>query len=386
MIEFVNRRNSNCYKWDSPCAQDMLPLWVADMDFKAAPAIISALQKRLEHGVFGYQHVPQEYYDTVSSWFSRKHGWHNITREQIIYTTGVVPAISAILKALQIKNNTQKLRIITFTPAYNCFFSCINNMECQLIPIPLIYKNKYFTIDFDKLKQSAKEADVFLLCNPHNPTGRVWKQDELQQIAEICNDNNLFVIADEIHCEFTFPEFKYTPYSTISLNDNYCICISASKAFNIAGLQCANIFVPDPENYAVIDKAVNIHEICDINPFGMVAQMAAYNDSEQWLNELNTYIYNNYLLLSDFLNKNMPDLILTEMEGTYLGWVEISALNMSSETLCRKLAEEQHVLFNPSEMYGCENFIRINLATSTDILSEALDKLLLFYKGHCNKR
>ena len=379
-LEFINRRNTNCYKWDSPCAKDMLPLWVADMDFKAAQPIINAMQKRLDHGVFGYQHVPQEYYDTIASWFSRKHGWNTITREKIIYTTGVVPAIAAILRALRIKNNNQPLRIITLTPAYNCFFSCIDNLECQLIPLPLNYQNCYFTIDFNALENIAQQADVFLLCNPHNPTGRVWTNEELNQIAKICHKNNLFVISDEIHCEFTFPNHQYTPFANVAKDNNYCICTSASKAFNIAGLQCANIFVPDPEYYSFIDKAVNIHEICDINPFGMVAQMAAYNESEEWLDELNKYVYSNYQLLKIFIEIHMPKLILTKMEGTYLAWVNINAINTTSELFCQQLAEQQHVLFNPSEMYGAQHFIRINLATSNEILSEALTRLLLFYK------
>ena len=394
MLEYINRKNSDCYKWDSECAEGCLPLWIADMDFKAAAPIREAMQRRLDHGVFGYSIVPQANYDAVASWFSRRHGWKGINRNNLLYTTAVVPAISAIFAALEtnmdqfraVYGKTDRigapLRILTFTPAYNAFFNCIENMRCEIVPSPLVLVNNRFEINWSEVEAKAKQADVFLLCNPHNPTGRVWSRDELERLAAIMRREHLYVISDEIHCEFAFPGHAYTPFASIVINDtDFCVCTSASKAFNIAGLLCANIFVPNKELFAQINHALEVHEVNGLNPFGLVAQVAAYNESEAWLDELNEYVYGNFCYLRDFLAKELPMLQLHVTEGTYLGWVNISALNMSAETFCQRLAKEAHVLFNPSEMYGAENYIRINLATSREVLAEALNRMAKWLNG-----
>ena len=385
MLEYVNRKGSDCYKWDSDEAKGCLPLWVADMDFAAAKPIREAMQRRLDHGVFGYSIVPQANYDAVASWFERRHGWKGINRDNLLYTTAVVPAVSAILKALELRKNQStnnqctRLRVLTFTPAYNCFFSCIENMGCELVASPLVLRNNRFEIDFEDVERKAKESDVFLLCNPHNPTGRVWTRDELEHLAAIMRREHLFVLSDEIHCEFAFPGHEYTPFANIVINDtDFCVCTSASKAFNIAGLLCANIFVPNKELFAQINHALEIHEVNGLNPFGLVAQVAAYNESEKWLDELNKQVFDNYCYLRGFLRDELPMLQLHETEGTYLAWVNIKALGMSSETFCHRLAKEAHVLFNPSEMYGGEGYIRINLATSRKVLDEALQRLAAY--------
>ena len=375
MLEYVNRSGSDCYKWDSECALGNLPLWVADMDFKAAEPIRNAMQRRLEHGVFGYSIVPNANYDAVTSWFERRHGWKGIDSTNLLYATAVVPAVSAILAALK-DSKTQKLRVLTFTPAYNCFFNCIENMGCELVPSALVLRNNRFEIDWADVEAKAKEADVFLLCNPHNPTGRVWSRDELERMADIMRREHLFVLSDEIHCEFAFPGHAYTPFATIAINDtDFCVCTSASKAFNIAGLLCANIFVPNKELFGQINHALEVHEVNGLNPFGLAAQVAAYNESEAWLDELNRYVYANFCYLRDFLHARLPMLQLHETEGTYLAWVNIEALGMSAEQFCCDVAKQVHVLFNPSEMYGAEGYIRINLATSLEVLKEALDRL-----------
>ena len=377
MLEYIDRKNSDCYKWDSECAADCLPLWIADMDFAAAKPIREAMQRRLDHGVFGYSIVPQANYDAVASWFSRRHGWNGINRDNLLYTTAVVPAISAIFAALEERKSCcERLRVLTFTPAYNCFFSCIENMGCELVPSPLVVVNNRFEINWADVEAKAKNADVFLLCNPHNPTGRVWSRDELERLADIMRREHLFVLSDEIHCEFAFPGHAYTPFASIVIDDtDFCVCTSASKAFNIAGLLCANIFVPNKELFAQINHALEVHEVNGLNPFGLVAQVAAYNESEAWLDELNAHVYGNFCYLRDFLHAELPMLQLHETEGTYLAWVNISALNMPAEQFCCDLAKQAHVLFNPSEMYGAENYVRINLATSREVLSEALNRM-----------
>lgn len=388
MLEYVDRKGSDCYKWDSECAAGCLPLWIADMDFKAAKPIREAMQRRLDHGVFGYSIVPQANYDAVSKWFERRHGWRGINKDNLLYSTAVVPAISAILAALEVKMEDYRasygktemagkpLRVLTFTPAYNCFFSCIENMGCELVPTPLVLRDNRFEINWEDVAKKAKEADIFLLCNPHNPTGRVWTRDELERLAEIMRREHLYVLSDEIHCEFAFPGHAYTPFATIAIDDtDFCVCTSASKAFNIAGLLCANIFVPNKELFRQINHALEVHEVNGLNPFGLVAQVAAYNDSEAWLDELNEYVYGNYCYLRDFIHSELPLLHIHETEGTYLGWVDISAYGKTAEQFCADLAKKNHVLFNPSEMYGAEGYIRINLATSREVLVEALNRL-----------
>lgn len=393
MLEYINRRNSDCYKWDSECAEGCLPLWIADMDFKAAKPIREAMQRRLDHGVFGYSIVPQANYDAVASWFSRRHGWNGINRDNLLYTTAVVPAISAIFAALQLRmaeyrrkagkpTENEPLRVLTFTPAYNCFFSCIENMGCELVPSPLGLVNNRFEINWADVESKAKDADVFLLCNPHNPTGRVWSREELERLAAIMRREHLFVLSDEIHCEFAFPGHAYTPFASIVIDDtDFCVCTSASKAFNIAGLLCANIFVPNKELFAQVNHALEVHEVNGLNPFGLVAQVAAYNESEAWLDELNEQVYKNFCYLRDFLHAELPMFQIHETEGTYLAWVNISALHMSAEQFCHDLAQKAHVLFNPSEMYGAENYVRINLATSHEVLAEALNRLKEYING-----
>lgn len=383
MLEYVDRRGSDCYKWDSECAEGCLPLWIADMDFAAAKPIREAMQRRLDHGVFGYSIVPQANYDAVASWFERRHGWKGINRDNLLYTTAVVPAISATFAALQDRKKAAKLRILTFTPAYNAFFNCIENMGCELVPSALVLHGNRFEINWADVEAKAKQADVFLLCNPHNPTGRVWSRDELEHLADIMRREHLFVLSDEIHCEFAFPGHAYTPFASIVINDtDFCVCTSASKAFNIAGLLCANIFVPNKELFAQINHALEVHEVNGLNPFGLVAQVAAYNESEAWLDELNEYVYGNYCYLRDFIHAELPMLQIHETEGTYLGWVNISALNKSSEAFCTDLAKKAHVLFNPSEMYGGEHYVRINLATSREVLEQALNHLKQYIYEH----
>lgn len=371
--EIVDRRNTNSYKWDSASASGIIPLWVADMDFRTAPAVQEALMRRVQHGVFGYVRVPDAYYEALINWFGRKHGWL-IKRESVIYTSGVVPAISAIIKAL----TQQGDKVLVQTPVYNCFFSSIRNNDCQMEESRLVMKNGRYEIDFADFERKAADPQVkvFLLCNPHNPAGRVWSVAELRQMAEICLRHNVFVIADEIHCELVFSPNKYTPYGSLGADfeRNAAICTSPSKAFNIAGLQIANIVATDAEIRKRIDKAININEVCDINPFGVEALIAAYNEGEEWLNELISYLYGNYLFAKDFIEREMPQLKVTELEGTYLLWVDFRALGLTSEVIEKMLLDKAKVWLNAGTMYGeaGEGFMRINLACPRSVLSKGL--------------
>ena len=319
--EIIPRRNTASVKWDL-FEEDTLPLWVADMDFKASPAILAALQKRLDHGVFGYELVPQSYYDAITDWFDRRHGWKGITREQIIPTTGVIPAYSACIKAMaRIGDN-----VIVQTPVYNAFFPAIRNNGCRELCNTLIYKDNTYTIDWEDLERKAADpkTTVMLVCNPHNPAGRVWTREELERIGRICLKNGVFVISDEIHCELTYPGHDYTPWATLpeELVRNSATCISPTKSFNIAGIQIANIFAADPDVRRRIDRAINDNECCDVNVFGCAALEAAYNESEEWLDTLRAYLYENAKLVYAYLKEEIPQVTALPLEGTYLMWLD----------------------------------------------------------------
>lgn len=384
--KIIPRRGTNSYKWDSmPEDRDVLPLWVADMDFRTAPAIIDALARRVEHGIYGYVHVPVKYYKSVIDWFDRRHNWL-IDREWFIYTSGVVPAISAVIKALAEPGDG----VIVQTPVYNCFFSSIRNNGCRIITNPLKYENRTYHIDYEDLERKAAAPDtkLMLLCNPHNPAGRVWTREELCRIGEICIKNHVTVISDEIHCELVFPGHVYTPFASINKKhlQNSVTCISPSKSFNMAGLQIANIIAADDRVRQQIDKAININEVCDVNPFGIEATIAAYNQGEEWLIQLLDYLKTNYDFLCDFFTKNLPQFPVTELEGTYLVWTDCSILHVSSDELQALLLEETGLWLNSGTMYGedGEGFMRWNIACPRAVLEDAMTRFLKFVSTRCD--
>lgn len=373
----INRRGTNSYKWDIVKEEDVIPLWVADMDFKATPAILEALKKRVEHGVFGYTLVPDSYYEAIINWFARRHNWQ-IDRSWIIYTTGVVPAVSCAIKALTLPGE----KVLIQTPDYNCFFSSIKNNGCEVAENELVRRGDSYEVDFEDFERQCadEKTTVFLLCNPHNPAGRVWTKEELERMNDICLTHGVRVISDEIHCELVMPGHRFTPFAAISdaCRDNSVVLNSPTKAFNIAGLQIANIICADPAMRRRIDRAVNINEVCDVNPFGVVALQAAYNESEEWLDSLNHYIWGNYLALKEFIAKELPRLEVARLEGTYLAWVDIKATGLTSDEAYEKLMKEGRVYVNSGTMYGRragEGYLRINLACPRATLLEGMKRM-----------
>ena len=298
----VPRRGTNSYKWDTPEEENVLPMWVADMDFRTAPAIIDVLQKRVDHGIFGYTKVPETYYDAVVRWFESRHRWRIDPRWIIL-----------------------------------------------------------------------------LLCNPHNPVGRVWTPEELRHIGDICLRNGVFVVADEIHCELTYEGHDYTPFASLSehFQQNSVTCVSPSKAFNLAGLQIANIIAADEEVRRRIDRAININEVCDVNPFGVIATIAAYNEGGTWLDALRKYQRGNYEYLCRFFAKRLPQYPVLPLEGTYLVWIDCRALGIGSDATTLRLQEEQKLMINSGTMYGPggEGFIRLNIACPRALLADGLERM-----------
>lgn len=376
----TERHGTDSYKWDSAPETDIIPLWVADMDFETFPGITESLQRRVAHGIFGYTRVPEAYYEAVCNWFGKHHGWH-INREDIIYTSGVVPAVSAVIKALTLPGD----QVIVQGPVYNCFFSSIRNNGCETVSNSLIYNKEElrYEIDFDDLerKLAHERARLMLICNPHNPGGRVWTRDELTRVAELCRKYGVRVVSDEIHCELTLYDNEYVPFGSLpdELSHGSITCCSPSKAFNTAGLQIANIVCRDAEVRNRIDRAININEVCDVNPFGVIALQAAYSDEGyEWLTQLRAYISSNYDLLRERFARELPKCKVMRMEGTYLAWIDCSELHISSDEIEEMLMHENKVWVNAGSMYGTEGaaFIRINMACTSELLNEGITRIV----------
>lgn len=370
----VPRRGTNSYKWDLVKQDDVIPLWVADMDFAVAPPIQEALRKRMEHPVFGYTLVPDSYYEAVINWFGRRHNWH-IEKDWILYTSGVVPAVSCAIKAFTLPGE----KVLLQTPAYNCFFSSIRNQGCEVLENELVREGDTYRIDFDDFERKCadEKTTVFLLCNPHNPCGRVWTKEELQRMADICRKHHVKVISDEIHCEIIMPGCHFTPFALVD-EDNGVTLNSPSKNFNIAGLQIANIICKNEEWRRRIDRVINIYEVCDVNPFGVIALQAAYNECGDWIDEMNQYVWDNYQYLKRFVLDELPQIQVIRMEGTYLAWLDIMCYELSSDEATQQLLHEGRVFVSSGTLYGKkagEGYLRLNLACPRETLKQGLVRL-----------
>ncbi|MBP3256753.1 MAG: pyridoxal phosphate-dependent aminotransferase [Bacteroidales bacterium] len=384
-----DRRGTESVKWD--LYPGTLPLWVADMDFAVAPEIREALQKRLDHGVFGYELIPDDYFEIMGRWFASRHGWEGIGRENIVPTTGVIAAYSAAIKAMTVPGD----KVMVMTPCYNAFFPAIRNNRCVQLDCPLRFNGKQYIVDWDLFEQCAGEARVLLLCNPHNPVGRVWTREELLLMAEICRRKGVFVISDEIHCELTYPGHDYTPWATLPAEyvKNSVSCISPTKAFNIAGIQIANIFAACPEILKKMDRAINDNECCDVNVFGVAALKAAYGKGGPWLDELRNYLYHNARTVCCFLEDELPGIVVPPLEGTYLMWPDCrwalrqgEPLEGFSERLGNFLREKYGLTLSIGTIYGAagEGFERLNIACPRTRLLDGLERFkdgIIAYKN-----
>lgn len=380
--KLTERRGTNSMKWDEAADRDVIPMWVADMDFETAPCITEALHKRIDHAIFGYTFVPESYYEAVISWFGRRHGWA-INRDWIQYTSGVVPAISCCIKAM----TTPGDNVLVLTPVYNCFFSSIRNNGCNILECALKPTEDSYEIDFNAVERCCKDEKtrILLLCNPHNPAGRVWTKAELARLNDICINNNVRVISDEIHCELVMPGHKFIPFASVSddcLNNSITLN-SPSKSFNTAGLQIANIICNNAEWQKRIDRAINDNEVCDVNPFGVIALQAAYNEGKAWLKALNAYLYDNYIALKEFFALEMPQIKITRLEGTYLVWADISATGLTADELSERLLYEGKVWMTSGSVYHdplSQNHLRINIACPRSRMMEGLKRMATVVK------
>lgn len=413
----TDRHGTHCVKWDSkppvtcedvsrlnPSVQpgwraDLIPMWVADMDFKTAPCIIKALHNRVDHGIFGYSHVLPSFLEATVDWWERRRGWKT-RRDWYLQVPGLVAGMSVVIKALtqyELDADGQvvakpdqgrgpdgrKPQVIVQTPAYNCFFSSVRNNDCELVENKLIYDlegdQPTWYIDFEDLERKAADpmAKLLLFCNPHNPCGRVWPKEDLQRVDEICRRNGVIVISDEIHCELEMPGYHYTPFASLSpeAQDNTITLNSPTKAFNIAGLAISNLVTNNPTWRRLIDKVININEVCDLNSFGIVALEAAYREGEPWLNELRQYLYDNYRLTVEFFEDVLPQVLVTKLEATYLVWLDVQFLHLSADEIQKELIAVEHVWPSSGLLYGRDGFLRVNIACPRTRLLQGLNRI-----------
>ncbi len=388
--KLTDRRGSGSYKWDD-CGGAKYPLWVADMDFEAAPEIRKALEQRVSHGIFGYNIVPKEWYEAYVSWWEERHGF-TMKKSWLVFCTGVVPAISSTVRKLTVPGDN----VVILTPVYNIFFNSIINNGCNVCEVPLIYNKSVlgnavsktsdiYSIDYDSLEKVLSDVKTKLLifCNPHNPVGRIWRKEELARIGELCAKHDVTVLSDEIHCDLTDPGKEYIPFASVSetCRNISITAIAPTKTFNLAGLQTAAVAIPNTELRKKIWRALNTDEVAEPNSFAVPVTVAAFGEGKDWLDELRNYIYDNKTLVRNFLVENIPALKLIPSEATYLLWIDCSDTGFGGEELEKKLKEETGVYLTAGSEYGKAgaDFLRMNIACPRSRLTEALVLIKEFF-------
>ena len=378
--EIISRKNTNSVKWDLAKDVEVLPMWVADMDFKTAPEITVAILKKVSHGVFGYGFTPPDFFDAIIDWWKEIHHV-NIKKEWILPGPGMIATLSAILRTF-VKPGE---KIIIQPPVYNHFYTFLENGELDKVENNLIYQNGTYQIDFQDLERKASDpkTTLLLLCNPHNPVGRVWTRGELEKIAEICSKHQVMVVSDEIHADLVFEGQQHIPF--VSIAENYdleaLICGSPCKTFNLAGLPISYVISENAEVLNQIHQTLKIQEMSDPSPIAAEALIAAYKNGKEWVKELKIYLYENYDYFLEFMKKHLPKITVIPLEGTYLVWLDCRSLNINGDEPSRVLLEEQKLWVNPGSMYGHagEGFLRINIGCPRRVLEEALKRLHDFY-------
>ncbi len=363
----IDRRGTDCLKWDF--FDDDLPMWVADMDFMVAHSIREAILKRADHPVYGYTVVPDELFDAYINWWDRQYDF-KMSREDMAYSIGVMPSISSMIRCLSDEGD----EILIQTPVYHVFFHVIEDNNRKVLENKLIYENGEYKIDFDDLDDKLSKSKMMILCNPHNPIGKIWSREELIRIDELCKKHDVILISDEIHCDLTNPGVKYNPFDA---SDNVITCMSPSKSFNIAGFQSSVVHSKNKELLDKIRNQMHIDNSDSCNVFAASAVIAAYSQCEEWLSELNEVIYENKQTVRQFLENELPVVKLVESDATYLLWLDCSALNTPSKMLSEFLRENQGLFLSAGVDFGenGDDFLRMNIACPKELLNVGLLKL-----------
>ena len=380
-----SRRGSLCYKWD--CSPNELPMWIADMDFEAAPEIRAALQRRLDHGIYGYDDMGEDWYQAYIGWWRDRHGLI-MEKENLIFSAGVVPSISSLVRKLTTPNEN----ILLQTPVYNIFFNSVVNNGCRVLESPLVRAGGDWSIDFADLE--AKLADpqtaLMILCNPHNPVGRIWTREELARIGALCQKHHVTVISDEIHCDLTEPGKSYIPFAAV---DETCraislTCIAPTKAFNLAGMHSSAVYAADPVLRHKAWRALNTDEVAEPSTFACPAAVAAFTEGGPWLDALRDYVWANKRFVKDFTDRELPGVKVSVSEATYLLWVDVSALTENVKAFTDRLRAETGLWVTPGTAYGktVEGFFRMNVACPRSTVEDALERLQTFLRNTTGRK
>lgn len=385
----IDRTRTNSMKWNKHFLKerfetdDVLPLWVADMDFQCPQQVIDALKKRTTEEIYGYSwHKIPAYLDSVTNWMKRRHSWE-VENDWIVYSPGIVPAIYMLIQTFV---NTGE-KVIIQPPVYQPFFTAIVNNGRQVLTNQLLYENKKYSIDFEDFEEKAKDplTKMFILCSPHNPIGRVWTEKELRRLGDICLENEILIVSDEIHHDLILSGHKHTLFSTLSkeFEQNTFVCTAPNKTFNIAGLQTSNIIIPNKKKReAFTNTIMNINGIMIPNVFGIVALITGYDEGEEWLEQVLKYIEANFKFLKEFVSENLPDVDFIDPEGTYLAWLDFNKIGMDDESLSKFMLKKAKVALDDGKIFGPggEGFQRINVACPRSILKECMIRIVTALK------
>ena len=372
--KIIDRRGTNALKWDVKDGE--LPMWVADMDFETAPEITAAIIDRAKHGAFGYNIVPDEWYDAYISWWRERHGFE-IDKDWLIFSTGVVPTLSSVVRKL----TTPAEYVMILTPCYNIFFNSIVNNGRNPLECPLVYEDNEYHIDFELFEEMASrpQTTMLILCNPHNPVGRIWDRETLARIGEICMRNHVIVVSDEIHCDLTAAGKGYIPFASVSeaCRDNSVTCTAPTKAFNLAGLQTSAVVVPDRFLYNKVNRGLNTDEVAEPNSFAVQAAVAAFTHGADWLDALRGYIDNNRRITAELIEKEIPDITYVPSEATYLLWLYCGGICGDSRELAEFIRRDTGLYLSDGAQYGRggEEFLRLNIACPRSVLEDGLNRL-----------
>ncbi|MFM1654547.1 MalY/PatB family protein [Brevibacillus sp. B_LB10_24] len=374
----INRFQTASEKWDQLEEhfgdKDLLPMWVADMDFASPEPVIEAIKQRAEHGIFGYTVISDEYLDAVVNWMQVRHDWA-IQKDWVCHSPGVVPALHFIVQSFTQPGD----KVMFQPPVYYPFSKVIANNGREIVYNPLKYENGRYQMDLDDLRKKIAGVKLLILCSPHNPVGRVWTKEELAELGRICLEHNVLVVSDEIHFDLVLSGHTHTPFAAISeeFAQNAIICTAPSKTFNLAGLQISNIIIPNQKLRKVFADTVDKHFLGLPGTFGLVAAESAYRHGGEWLDQLLAYLEQNLDFLTAYLQQNLPELKVIKPEGTYLVWVDCRGLGLSLKELEQFMLQKAKVAFNQGYVFGPggEGFIRINIACPRSLLEEGLSRV-----------
>ena len=374
-----NRLHTSSIKWD--VKDNELPMWVADMDFMVAPEIQEAIINAAKDNSYGYTYPTEEYFKAYQTWWQNRHHV-NIDTEWMIFASGVVSALDSMIRVLTKENDG----VMLLTPVYHTFFNVIRNNRRQVVTSDLINDNDNYLINYQDVEEKIKKCNVkaLIFCNPHNPMGRIWNKEEIKLLSDICEKNNIYLISDEIHCDIVDPGFEYC--SALQASENAIVCISPGKAFNLAGIHSAIIVVKDESKRKELQEAFYHDDIGEPSYFAIPATIAAYTKGEEYLNELNQYIFKNKQYVSTFINEKLPEVRLVEAHATYLLWLDVSALKIRSDVFTNELREKTGLILSPGLQFGEEGayFLRMNIATSLENVKDAMNRLMNYVKEKTN--